>query len=212
MLTELYQITSIVSSVCIIYITYCLVVITLRIKKYITLYMDIDKIIANNLQDTPVQQTDLQKQKTKERLIQVIASGKSKFYLGKQCTTDEIETLDDKELAKLYGRYEAVLGGLITNTLKSHMCSTYARAVEFLCPTLSKGRLKLQNTSELTESLNKGPFIDLALTSLTCKLYHEYGYFLAPLEVMILTSNFILLNESINIESPVEPIIKNKTN
>ena len=168
--------------------------------------MDIDKIIndtlMNDLQKNP------QKDKTKERLIQVIASGKSKFYLGKQHTTDEIETLDDKELLKLYGRYEAVLGGLITDTLKTHMCSAYTKVVEFLCPTLSKGRLKLQNTSELTENLNKGPFIDLALTSLTCKLYHEYGYFLAPIEALLLTSNYI---ESVECEP--EPIVeKDKTN
>ena len=105
MLTELYQITSIVSSVCVIAITCYLVVIILRIKIYITKYMDIDQLISLETLKDVVQD------KTKERLIQVIASGKSKFYLGKQCTTDEIETLNDKELAKLYGRYEAVLGG-----------------------------------------------------------------------------------------------------
>ena len=54
----------------------------------------------------------------KEKLIQVVAGGKSRRYLGKLLTMKEIEQLDDEALKKLYARYEATLGGLITNKLK----------------------------------------------------------------------------------------------
>jgi hypothetical protein len=147
--------------------------------------MDIDQLIAQP-EALPTQEN-----KMKERLLQVVASGRSKHYFGKPYSTNEIEALDQKELTKLYARYEAVLGGQITKTLKIHMCYAYTKAIKFLCPTVSKGRLELHNINELNESLGKGPFIDLALTSLTCKLYHEYGHFLAPFEVMLLTSNYI---------------------
>ena len=60
--------------------------------------------------------------KMKEKLIQVVAGGKSRRYLGKLLTMKEIEQLDDEALKKLYARYEAALGGLITNKLKKHMC------------------------------------------------------------------------------------------
>lgn len=130
--------------------------------------------------------------KMKERLIQVVAGGKSKQFLGKIYNTNEIEKLDTEQLTKLYGRYEAVLGGHITKTLKQHIIYAYARGVEALCPTVSQGRLGVSDVNQMFESLNNGPFIDLALTSLTCQLYHQYGHFLAPIEAAILTSNFVV--------------------
>ena len=67
-----------------------------------------------------------------------------------------------KKFKKLYARYEAVLGGLITKQLKLHMCYAYSRAVSFICPTLN---FKVEDMAGLTTSLNEGPFIDLALSS-----------------------------------------------
>ena len=107
----------------------------------------------------------------KEKLIQVVAGGKSRRYLGKLLTMKEIEQLDEEALKKLYARYEATLGGLITRQLKKHMCFAYSRAVSFICPTLN---FKVEDIPGLTTSLSEGLFIDLALSSLTCKLYHEY--------------------------------------
>jgi hypothetical protein len=166
MITELYQITGIVSNICIIAITIWLVKKWFQIKKYFhNIYMDdIDKLIdqAEKMSATP-QAKEMsampQDNKMKERLIQAVASGKSKEYLGKVYCTDEIEKLDDKELTKLYARYEAVLGGIITQTLKNHICFAYIRAVEFLCPTVSQGRFVLTNSNELNQNLNKAPLL-----------------------------------------------------
>ena len=91
----------------------------------------------------------------------------------------EIEQLDDEAVKKLYARYEATLGGLITRQLKKHMCYAYSRAVRFICPTLN---FEVKDIVGLSTSLSEGPFIDLALSSLTCKLYHEYGHLLALLK------------------------------
>ena len=146
---------------------------------------DIDNLLNQAEEHVP------QDNKMKERLIQVVASGKSKQYLGKLYSTDEIEKLDEKEIAKLYARYEAVLGGQITATLKQHIIFAYTRAVEVICPAVSQGRFALCNTNKMCENLNNGPFIDLALTSLTCRMYHDYGHLLAPLEAVLLTSNFV---------------------
>ena len=126
--------------------------------------------------------------KLKEKLIQVVASGKSKQFLGKALTTKEIEELDDNQIQKFYARYEAVLGGMITKQLKHHICHAYSRFVSFICPTLN---FKIEDIAGLTTSLNDGPFIDLALSSLTCKLYHEYDYLLAPIEAAIITSGYL---------------------
>ena len=117
-----------------------------------------------------------------EKLIQVVAGGKSKRYLGKVLTTKEIEELNDEEIQN------TVLGGLITKQLKLHMCYAYSRAVSFICPTLN---CKEEDIAGLTTSLSEGPFIDLALCSLTCKLYHEYGHTLAPIEAAIITTSHL---------------------
>ena len=52
----------------------------------------------------------------------------------------------------------------------------------------------------LTSHLSEGPFIDLALSSLTCKLYHEYGHLLAPIEAAITSSHLTPLE----VEAPLK--------
>ena len=126
--------------------------------------------------------------KEKEKLILVVASGKSKQFLGKLMTTADIETLSDEDVQKLYARYEAALGGLITRQLKKHMCYAFSRVIQFICPTLN---CKIEDIGGLTTSLGDGPFIDLALSSYTCKLYHDYGHLLAPIEAAIITSGYL---------------------
>ena len=127
--------------------------------------------------------------KEKEKLILVVASGKSKQFLGKLMTTADIETLSDEDVQKLHARYEAVLlVGLITKQLKYHMCYAYSRVIQFICPTLN---CKIEDIGGLTTSLGDGPFIDLALSSYTCKLYHDYGHLLAPIEAAIITSGYL---------------------
>ena len=68
------------------------------------------------------------------------------------------------------------------------MCFAYSRAVSFICPTLN---FEIKDIPGLTTSLSEDPFIDLALSSLTCKLYHEYGHLLAPIEAAIITSSHL---------------------
>ena len=209
MLAELDQITSILSNVCVILITAWLVNKSWQFKKNISYYIkmtqpsvdqlavaqpDVDQIdqllldaaASNDVQAGDAQLDDITKMK--EKLIQVVAGGKSRRYLGKLLTMKEIEQLDEEALRKLYARYEATLGGLITRQLKKHMCCAYSRAVRFICPTLN---FEVKDIVGLSTSLSEGPFIDLALSSLTCKLYHEYGHLLAPIEAAIITSSHL---------------------
>ena len=54
---------------------------------------------------------------------------------------------------------------------------------------------KVEDITGLTTSLSEGPFIDLALSSLTCKLYHEYGHLLAPIEAAVITSSHLSVDK-----------------
>ena len=81
------------------------------------------------------------------------------------------------------------------------MCYAYSQAVRFICPTLN---FEVNDIVGLSTSLNEGPFIDLALSSLTCKLYHEYGHLLAPIEAAIITSSHLTPATPLEAEAPLK--------
>ena len=100
--------------------------ILVKIKKE----MDLDKIISDTLE------TEIEKKEPdtlgsvlipnqhayveglRERLIGVAFPGKSKEFLGKNITSEEIERLDREAILKLYARYETRMGGLVTKSQK----------------------------------------------------------------------------------------------
>ena len=205
MLAELCQITSILSNVCFLLGVSWLAIKYFQFKKILYIIKmatdQIDQLLQDAVQDATLANftaanipadisadISADTSKEKEKLILVVASGKSKQFLGKLMTTADIETLSDEDVQKLYARYEATLGGLITRQLKYHMCYAYSRVIQSICPTLN---CKIEDIGGLTTSLGDGPFIDLALSSYTCKLYHDYGHLLAPIEAAIITSGYL---------------------
>ena len=156
---------------------------------------DIEQLLLNDLTNEQISSTDSTTMQ-RERILAVISGGNSKKVFGKQYTTIEIESLSDKDLIRLYARYEAYIGGIITRSLKETLCSTYIKAVEIFCPPLTKGRVKLENSDQLMESLSENPLIDITLSSLACGLFHKYGSFLTPIAVGLITSNHLTLNST----------------
>ena len=114
MLAGLDQITSILSNVCVILIIAWLVIKSWQFKKYISYYIkmtqpedQIDQLllqaVASNsvdIQAGDAQLDDNAQTKMKEKLIQVVAGGKSRRYLGKLMTMKEIEQLDDEAFSR----------------------------------------------------------------------------------------------------------------
>ena len=54
---------------------------------------------------------------TPERLTTLLTVGRDREYLGKGVTASQVDAINDKEVQKLYARYEARLGGTMTQTL-----------------------------------------------------------------------------------------------
>lgn len=216
---DLLELTGIAANLCIITVSAWLVVnylrvrsVTRKVKNYLNIYMDIDKIL-DNIEELEAAQpadnepcgaepyaqpsqrsaVDAQGQLTgcRERLIAVAASGNAKQYLGKNITTSEIESLEGKELMRLYSRYEAYIGSVMTKSLKSAICGAYTTIVGALVPSVSKGKYMLVEGEKLSESLIENPVINLALSTYTCNLYHNYGHYLAPLTAGLLTSGHV---------------------
>ena len=168
--------------------------------------MDIDKIIIDDIEELengePGEKGGDGMESYRERLLGVAAGGNAKLYLGKNITVSEIESLDDKELLKLYSRYEVYIGSVMTKSLKTTICGAYTALVGVLVPSISKGKCILVEADKMSESLIENPVINLALSTYTCKLYHSYGHFLAPLTAGLITSGHIkvgpILTESVS--------------
>ena len=50
----------------------------------------------------------------RERLAALAAGGRARQYLGKALSIDQVDNMEDEEVEKLYGRYEARLGAAMT--------------------------------------------------------------------------------------------------
>ena len=53
----------------------------------------------------------------RERLAVLVSTGKSKEAIGVQLLHDQVKRLSDKEVAKLFKRYEAYVGNKTTESL-----------------------------------------------------------------------------------------------
>ena len=118
----------------------------------------------------------------RERLAALAAGGQASQYLGKKFTAEQIDVLSDDEVEKLYGRYEARLGAAATKTLGLAALQLYTLIASTFLP------IPTENHKKLIEDLKDDPFVGHALSSATCKLYHRYRMFLAPLAVALTTA------------------------
>ena len=126
---------------------------------------------------TPEEEEQMQK------LAAIAAGGQVGQYglvvRGKTFTADQINTLDNTEIEKMYARYEARLEAAMTKTLVSVALQIYAGTVGMFLP--------IENQPGLSADLESDPFVGHALSSATCELYHRYGMFLAPLTAALTT-------------------------
>ncbi len=124
----------------------------------------------------------------RERLAALVAGGQAKHYglsvHGKTLTVDQVDSLDQGEVEKLYARYEARLGAAMTKTLGQAALQLYASLASKFLP------IPTENQSALLHDLQSDPFVGHALSSATCELYHRYGMFLAPLTATLTTAKY----------------------
>ena len=137
----------------------------------------------------------------RERLAALAAGGQAKQYLGKALTVEQIESLDEDEVEKLYTRYEARLGAAMTKTLGQAALQLYSGVVSMFLP------IPPQNQQALVRDLEADPFVEHALSSATCELYHRYGMLLAPLTTALTTAKYCQFRpqDPVSITPIVEP-------
>ena len=120
-------------------------------------------------------------QQHRERLAGLAAGGWAQQYLGKTLSIDQIDNLEDEEVEKLYGRYEARLGAAMTKPLGAAVLQLYTSTVSIFLLIPPEEQPKL-----LTE-LESDPFVEHAVSNAMCELYHKFGMILAQLTTALTT-------------------------
>ena len=78
--------------------------------------------------------TDTKYQQHRERLAALAAGGRARQYLGKALSVDQVDNMEDEEVEKLYGRYEARLGAAMTKTLGAAALQLYTSVASMFLP------------------------------------------------------------------------------
>ena len=120
--------------------------------------------------------------KKRERLAALAVGGQAKQYLGQNFTADQVDSMTNEEVDKLHAQYEARPGAAMTKTLGMAALQLYAATASMLLP------IPPENQPKLVTDLEADPFVEHALSSATCELYHLYGMYLAPLTAALTTA------------------------
>ena len=155
-----------------------------QVKRYLPLLKMAEELIGNLGYETP--QSDTKRQ----QLLECVLTGKSKLYMGKVYTEDQLAKLSEEEVEKLFNNYEAKLLGQMVRSLGRSIINMYSMGV---CAALG-----ISDQDALSEDLENNPFLNSALQRSTCELYYRFGSFLAPLSIGIITSRHYLFESNKN--------------
>ena len=122
----------------------------------------------------------------RERLAACVLSGKSKMYLGKEYTEQQINEMECNSINTLINRYEFVLSAQMTKSLGKSIINLYSNVA---CSVLGVG-----NQQDLSDDLECDPFLNTAIQRFTCELYYQFGTLLAPVSVGIIAGKHYAKN------------------
>ena len=105
----------------------------------------------------------------RERLVSCTLSGNSKQYLGKEYTEQQINEMDSYNINAVSNRYESVLSAQMTKSL--------GKSVINLCSSVACSVLGIGNQQDLSDDLERDPFLNTAVQRFTCDLYYCFGTF-----------------------------------
>ena len=113
--------------------------------------------------------TDTKYQQHRERPAALAAGGRARQYLGKALSVHMVDSMGEEEVERLYSRYEGRLGAAMTKTLGVAGLQLYITVASSLLP------IPREEQPKLLAELESDPFVEYALSSATCELYHLFG-------------------------------------
>ena len=136
-----------------------------------------------------VEENDVREKR--ERLVACVRSGNSKQYLAKEYTEQQINEMDCTNVNTLLNRYESVLSAQMTKSLGKSVINLYSNIA---CSVLG-----VDNQQDLSDDLERVPFLNTAMQRFTCDLYYRFGALLAPVSVGIITGKHYAKNSVIKL-------------
>lgn len=137
--------------------------------------MDVDEILASGSTPNPSINNEM-----REKVYAIVAGGKSKNYLGRCLTLDEVQAMSDEEIQTLYARYETLLGSKMVKCVGESILKLY---------TSIAGKFFPVDKENLLTELNSNPIVTEGLSMYGCALYHRFGAFMMPAVIGLLTIN-----------------------
>ena len=126
----------------------------IRMKRYLPLLKMAEDIFSSY---------DAQSDTKRQKLLKCVLTGNSKLYLGKVYTEEQLKTLNEEEVEKLFNNYEAKLSGQMVKSLGCSIINMYSMGA---CAVLG-----ISDQDALSEDLENDPFLNSTLQRFTCELY-----------------------------------------
>ena len=154
--------------------------------------MEADELLLNENIQT-IKTEDIHNKK--ERLYQLIGTGNSKRYLGKQLTVEEVQTFTPEEIEDYYARYQSALGAKMAKSIGKSLISIYTKTLNHF--------FKVKDVDYLSEDLTNDPIVSNTIGSISCELYYRFGNLLGPVAVALISANHIDFSSDKNGESRI---------
>jgi hypothetical protein len=119
----------------------------------------------------------------KERLYQLVATGKSGMYLGKSLTVEEVQSFTPEEIDHYYTRYQSVFGARMSKSIGKSLISIYTKAFNYF--------FKVKYIDYLSDDLMNDPIVSNTIGSISCELYYRFGNLLGPVAVALISANHV---------------------
>ena len=142
--------------------------------------MEADELLLNENIQT-IKTEDIHNKK--ERLYQLIGTGNSKRYLGKNLTVEEVQTFTPEEIEDYYARYQSALGAKMAKSIGKSLISVYTKTLNHF--------FKVKEVDYLSEDLTNDPIVSNTIGSISCELYYRFGNLLGPVAVALISANHI---------------------
>ena len=138
----------------------------------------------------------------RKNLLEIIDKGQSKEFLGKVYTN--LNGLSGDQILELNNKYESKLSSQMSKALGKSIIRAYS--------TIACKLLKIDCEDNLTKDLNEDPFLNKALQKITCNLYYNFGEYLAPISVALITGKHYTESTSSPLTSSTVDTILNSVN
>ena len=118
-----------------------------------------------------------------EKLAILVSTGKSKEAIGLKLTHDQVKRLSDKEVGKLYQRYETYVGNKITDSLVDNAIRPFTKGISMV--------FEVKDEAKFQQDLKNDFVISHELSMLAGRVALSCGQYLAVANVGFITASNI---------------------